>query len=502
MVENLIKINKKDNVAVLLKDFESGSRIKFGKNILEFNGEISIGHKVALKDIKKGEIVVKYGFPIGRAIQDIKIGNWVHSHNLETALKEKEEYSYYFTPEELDGVEEMIPDFKGYRRKDGQVGIRNEIWLIPTVGCINKVVERIAFMAEKKYSKLMEERKIDGFFAFLHPYGCSQLGDDLLNTRKILKGLVKHPNAAAVLVVGLGCENNVLEEFQEFIGEFDKNRVSFLKLQNVEDDIEAGLEELSHLVDYALCFKEESIPISELKIGLKCGGSDGFSGITANPLLGKLSNRLVKLGGTTILTEVPEMFGAEHLLMARAENKEVFSHLVRLINDFKDYFLIYKQPVYENPSPGNKEGGITTLEEKSLGCIQKGGNAKIKGVNYYGEQIQGKGLQLLESPGNDLVSTTALTAAGAHLILFSTGRGTPFGAPVPTVKISTNTALYKRKKDWIDFDAGKLLTGRSMEELTEELFNFLIKLASREIRSRNEENGYREIAILKKGVTL
>ncbi|NLM96476.1 MAG: altronate dehydratase [Halanaerobiaceae bacterium] len=501
MKDILFKINKKDNVAVLLKDIKSGSRISFAGNIIKIRDDIPAGHKVALRDIKKDEKVIKYGYPIGRALRDIRTGAWVHTHNLVTALKEREDYSFNFYAEEME-MDKEIPAFKGFRRKDGQIGIRNEIWLIPTVGCINKAVEKMALMAREKYREMVESGRIGGFVAFPHPYGCSQLGDDLSNTRKILKGLVKHPNAAAVLVAGLGCENNVLEEFREFLGEFDGERVRFLKLQEVEDDIDAGLQELGHLVDYALNCREEPVPVSELKIGLKCGGSDGFSGITANPLLGELSNRLVKAGAAVILTEVPEMFGAEQLLMNRAENEGVFTELVELFNGFKDYFLSHQQAVYENPSPGNKEGGITTLEEKSLGCIQKGGNVIVRGVNRYGEQIQGKGLQLLESPGNDLVSATALAAAGAQLILFSTGRGTPFGAPVPTVKISTNTALYERKREWIDFDAGQLLEGKSMEELTDELFDFVIKLASREIRSRNEENGYREIAIFKKGVTL
>lgn len=507
MRNNVLKIDRADNVAVLLEDLDMGSMIKVDNKIIKLNEDILLGHKVALVDISKGEEIIKYGFPIGEAFADISRGDWIHSHNMKTSLEGKEEYSYNpdFKVEESKDIsieKKDIPEFMGYRREDGQVGIRNEIWLIPTVGCINKVVERMARVAEEKFNKPIATGKIDGIHAFTHPYGCSQLGEDLLNTQKILAALVKHSNAAGVLVVGLGCENNILEDFQGVIGEYNNDRVKFLKLQDVEDDLECALSRVANLVEYAGQFKREKIPLSELKIGLKCGGSDAFSGITANPLLGKISNRFEEIGGTTILTEVPEMFGAEKILMNRAENKDVFNEIVSLINNFKDYFIANKQPVYENPSPGNKDGGITTLEEKSLGCTQKGGASIVRGVNLYGEQVIGKGLQLVESPGNDLVSTTALTAAGAHLILFTTGRGTPFGAPVPTVKISTNTVLYNKKTNWIDFDAGRLLIDMNMEELTERVFTYIIELASEKRKTMNELNDYREIAIFKTGVTL
>ena len=503
-MKNILKIEDTDNVAVLLEGINVGHKLDINGETIKVKEDIPLGHKIALEDISKGEKIVKYGFPIGKAVKDISKGDWVHSHNIVTFLEGKQGYEYdpHFESEVVTTGNENIPTFKGYYRKDGQVGIRNEIWLIPTVGCINKPVEKMALMAEEKFSNEIAEGKIDGFFAYPHPYGCSQLGGDLLNTQKILAGLVKHPNAAAVMVIGLGCENNILEDFQDIIGEYDQERVKFLKLQDVSNGIETALNQMTEIVDYASNFTHQSIPVSELKIGLKCGGSDGFSGITANPLLGKISNKLEKLGGTTILTEVPEMFGAETILMNRAQDRETFEEIVKLINGFKDYFISNKQPVYENPSPGNKDGGITTLEEKSLGCTQKGGTSIVRGVNLYGDQIKGKGLQLLESPGNDLISTTALTAAGAHLILFTTGRGTPFGAPVPTVKISTNTALYEKKGNWIDFNAGKLLEGNTMEDLTEEFFDYIINLASKNIKTRNEENDYREIAIFKTGVTL
>lgn len=388
--------------------------------------------------------------------------------------------------------------FLGYVRSDGEVGIRNEIWIINTVGCINKTAELIAKMANKMY----QDNYIDGVFHFPHPYGCSQLGDDLYNTKKILSSLVHHPNAGGVLVLGLGCENNNLTEFKKVIEDYDPDRVKFLEVQNVEDEIEAGLELIGELADYVKQFKRKPISVSKLKVGLKSGGSDGFSGITANPLVGSFSDRLVSYGGTTVLTEVPEMFGAETVLMERACDEDVFNKIVQLVNGFKEYFIRNDQPVYENPSPGNKKGGITTLEEKSLGCVQKGGSAEVVDVLPYGERVLEPGLNLLQAPGNDLISVTALAASGVQIVLFTTGRGTPFGGPVPTVKISTNTPLYHKKQNWIDFNAGELVEGKSLEGLTDQLFNYVLKLASGEVKTKNELYGFKEISIFKDGVIL
>ncbi|MBC8080652.1 MAG: UxaA family hydrolase [Gorillibacterium sp.] len=389
------------------------------------------------------------------------------------------------------------PTFNGYARENGDVGIRNEIWIINTVGCINKTCELLARSAEQQFGG-----RVDGIYHFAHPFGCSQLGDDLANTQQLLASLALHPNAGGVLVVGLGCENNQVEAFKQVLGDFDRTRILFMKTQDERDELEAGLALIEQLVIRAEQYKREPISIAKLRIGLKCGGSDGFSGITGNPLVGVISDRLTALGGTAILTEVPEMFGAETILMNRAADSEVFEKIVALINDFKQYFLRHDQEIYENPSPGNKDGGISTLEEKSLGCTQKGGHAVVVDVLAYGHRVKKPGLNLLEGPGNDLVSVTALTAAGAHFILFTTGRGTPFGGPVPTVKISTNSDLANRKKNWIDFNAGQLLENKNMDQLSEELWIQLMKLASGEIETHNERNGYREIAIFKDGVIL
>jgi altronate hydrolase len=454
-------INKLDNVDVNLDD----------------------GHKYAIRDIKKGDDIIKYGNPIGHATEDIKKGEHVHSHNTKTNLSGNLTYEYspkfYDIPEENKDV-----TFMGYLRDNGEVGIRNEIWIVNTVGCVNKVAEKIA------------ERT--GAMHFPHPFGCSQLGDDQEITQKILAGMVNHPNAAGVLVLGLGCENNNIEVFKGVLGEYDPSRVKFLNTQDVEDDVEAGVKIVEELKEYAKKFKRVPIPISKLKLGLKCGGSDGYSGITANPLVGRLSDKLIAMGGSCVLTEVPEMFGAEHLLMQRCESREVFDKTVSLINDFKDYYTRHNQVIYENPSPGNKKGGITTLEEKSLGCVQKGGLSKVVDVLTYGDRLSKCGLSLLNGPGNDIVAITNLMAAGVHIILFTTGRGTPVGSAVPTVKIATNHDLAKRKKNWIDFDASPTLSGNP---LTNELFDYIIKVAEGE-ETKNELNGYREISIFKDGVTL
>ncbi len=505
MVENkILQIKENDNVVVALSSLSADDTIVFNNKEITVHNNIPRGHKLALEKIKKGNKVIKYGHEIGITIRNIEKGDWVHTHNLKTDLSAKREYVYNakFKKEVKKEKIKDIPTFCGYQRGKVGTGIRNEIWIINTVGCINKPAEKMAQAARKKFNKEITTGAIDGIFSFPHPFGCSQLGDDLRNTQKILAGLAKHPNAAGVLIVGLGCENNQIDDFKQIIGEYENERIKFLNLQDVKDGQKLALEKIEELVKYACTFQCEEIPVSKLKIGLKCGGSDSFSGITANPLLGRISDSLVTYGGTTMLSEVPEMFGAETILMKRAQNKKVFYQIVDLINSFKDYFISHGQKIYENPSPGNIEGGITTLEEKSLGNIEKGGTGPVNGVNNYGDLIKEHGLQLLSAPGNDLVSTTALAAAGAQLILFTTGRGTPFGCPVPTVKISSNSQLYNKKENWIDFDAGQLLKGISMDRLTDDFFKYLLKVASGEKKTKNEINDYREIAIFKTGVTL
>ena len=444
------------------------------------------GHKYALVPIKQGENVIKYGSPIGHATCDIGVGEHVHTHNVKTNLCGNLEYTY--NPKDY-GIVSVDSDlcFEGYVRPNGDVGIRNDIWIVNTVGCVNKVAEAIAKETGAKF--------------FSHPYGCSQLGEDNALTQKVLRGLINHPNAAGVLVLGLGCENNNIGEMKKVIGEYDPKRVKFLNCQDVEDEIGEGVSIIRSLQEYADTFKREKISISRLRLGLKCGGSDGYSGISANPLVGSLCDRMVSYGGSCVLTEVPEMFGAEHLLMERCVDKETFEKTVKLINDFKDYYTRHNQVIYENPSPGNKAGGITTLEEKSLGCVQKGGLSPVVDVLDYGDTLTKNGLSLLNGPGNDIVAVTNLTACGVHMVLFTTGRGTPLGGPVPTVKISTNKELATKKSGWIDFDASPILEGTPMEQITDRFLDYVIEVASGK-QTKNEEKGFSEIAIFKDGVTL
>ncbi len=467
-MKDKIIINQADNVGVCLKE----------------NGEIPAGHKYALKDIDKGEFVIKYGEIIGRATQDIKAGEWVHSHNVKSHLDESVDYSYNFSAKEPIKSKST---FMGYKRTRGRAGIRNEIYIIPTVGCVNNV----CMLLEKQAQKLVSG-SIDGIFALTHQFGCSQLGQDNENIKKLLCAVALNPNASFVLFVGLGCENNGMDGIKEYLKPFNRDNIAYFNCQDVEDEIEYGLEVLKGFADKAKDFKREEIDFSELCIGLKCGGSDGYSGLTANPLVGKISDKTVACGGSAILTEVPEMFGAEQLLMNKCESKEIFEKYKKMIEDFKEYYVAQGFPVYENPSPGNKKGGITTLEEKSLGCVEKAGSTKITGVLEYGEQVKTRGVSVLNAPGNDLIAATALAASGCQIVLFTTGRGTPFSTFVPTMKIATNSKLAEHKNNWIDFNA------YTMDE--EGLFELLVKTVSGEYKCKSES--IREIAFFKTGVTL
>ena len=496
--KSFIKINpQEDNVVVLLRPFKEGEEIHVDGTTITVRQDTPQGHKILLRDLKAGDQVIKYGFPIGHLREDLKAGQWVNENNLKTNLAGELTYTYHPYPISL-AIADDHRTFEGFVRKNGEVGTRNEIWIVPTVGCVNGIAERLA-------ARLKEEIDLEGIDdvkAWIHNYGCSQLSGDHENTRKILRDVCLHPNAGAVLVLGLGCENNQPHEFMKLLGDYDQDRIKLLVSQEVDgDEVEAGMKILRDLYEKARQDRRQSVPLSKLRVGLKCGGSDGLSGITANPLVGKFSDYLVAQGGTTILTEVPEMFGAETILMNRCKTPELFDQTVHLINDFKEYFLSHGEPVGENPSPGNKAGGISTLEDKALGCTQKSGKAYVSGVLAYGDRLQENGLNLLSAPGNDLVASTALASAGCQLVLFTTGRGTPFGTFVPTMKISTNSQLYARKPNWIDFNAGQLVDGKDWDELLKAFTDKIIAVASGE-RARNEENGYREIAIFKNGVTL
>ena len=491
----LIRITPRDNVAVALHPVSKGETLTVDGVTVTALEDIPQGHKLALSPIVEGDAVVKYGYPIGHATAGVETGMWVHTHNMRTNLSGEEEYTYQPAVPEVTPV--PAETFQGYRRKDGRAAVRNEIWIIPTVGCVNDVAKKLVADNQDLVSG-----SIDGLYAFPHPYGCSQTGADHAQTRKLLAALVRHPNAAAVLVLHLGCENLQHDQFVEELGEYDHDRVKFLTCQDVDDEFTAAREILKELAAYAGQFKREPIPVSELVVGMKCGGSDGLSGITANPTIGRFSDMMGQRGGSTVLTEVPEMFGAEGFLMDRCINKEVFVKAEHMINGFKEYFISHNEVVYDNPSPGNKQGGITTLEDKSCGCVQKGGTAPIMDVIGYGDPVVTKGLNMLYGPGNDLVSATAMTAAGAHLILFSTGRGTPFSAPAPTLKISTNTPLAEKKSGWIDFNTGVIADGeKTIDEAARDLLDLVIRVAGGE-QTKAEKHGFREISIFKDGVVL
>jgi altronate hydrolase len=507
IMQAFLRIHPDDKVAVALEPLSAHSEISMDGEEIVLLEDIPQGHKFALCDIGEGEEVIKYGAPVGIAKSEIRRGSWVHTHNMKTGLGGLLTYTYEpqtggmqaqeaRTSAENSRKSQAGHCFRGFRRPDGKVGVRNEIWIIPTVGCVNNVAAAI-----EKRTQACVKGSVEAVTAFAHPYGCSQMGEDQENTRRILADLIRHPNAGGVLVLGLGCENSNIDVLKEYIGAYDPERVKFLVSQEAEDEIENGVKIVEALTEYAGRFSRTQIPCSELIIGVKCGGSDGLSGITANPTVGMFSDLLIAGGGTTILTEVPEMFGAETLLMNRCENEELFEKTVALINDFKNYFTSHNQTIYENPSPGNKKGGISTLEDKSLGCTQKSGSSPVRGVLAYGETVEEKGLNLLSAPGNDLVASTALAASGAHIVLFTTGRGTPFASPVPTVKISSNSPLYEHKKNWIDFNCGDMVNGKTLEELGEELFRYVMEVASgRKVKS--EENGFHDMAIFKQGVTL
>lgn len=493
-MQTFLRIHPNDTVAVALKPLAAGTRLLIDDHPVTLLEDIPQGHKFALYALHTGEPVIKYGSPIGVATETIEPGAWIHTHNLKTGLGDLLDYTYTPSYMPLSPTEERF--FQGYRRKDGKVGVRNEIWIIPTVGCVNNVASAIAAQ-----SQCFLRENIEAIAAFPHPYGCSQMGDDQEHTRQILADLIQHPNAGGVLVLGLGCENSNIEVLKEYIGPYDEKRVRFLTAQESENEIADGVRLIEELAAYAQTFHREPISCKELIIGMKCGGSDGLSGITANPTVGIFSDLLLSKGGTTILTEVPEMFGAETLLMNRCENEQLFQQTVALINDFKTYFTSHNQTIYENPSPGNKKGGISTLEDKSLGCTQKSGSAPVAGVLSYGEPVHKKGLHLLSAPGNDLVASTALAASGAHIVLFTTGRGTPFASPVPTVKISSNTPLAAHKQNWIDFNCGTLTEGKPLAKLGEELFDYVLSVASGQ-QVKAEKAGFHDMAIFKQGVTL
>ena len=494
---DVLRVHEEDNVVIAVSQLTKGTTVEDHGQKITLLSDIPMGHKIATKYIKTGENVVRYGNPIGHTTEDIEVGQYVHTHNVKTNLSDLVEYSYQPNLKPVEVTGEM-PVFDGYRRPDGKVGIRNEIWVIPTVFCANGPVQRIVELANQKYPRT---ENFDGFYALTHPNGCSQMGEDLLNTQKILANLAKHPNAAGTLLVSLGCEVNSMDAFLPVLGDFNTQRIKTMISQEVEDEIAVGMELIDQLYEYAASFKRETLSVSELVMAVNCGGSDGFSGITANAVLGRVTDIITDFGGTVIMTEVPEMFGAEHILMNRAADEEVFNKIVALINDYKNYFKKYGQVIYDNPTQGNMAGGNSTLEEKSLGCTQKGGQAIVTDVLKYGETVKTKGFNLISGPGNDIVGITNQEAAGAVLTVFTTGRGTPSGFAVPLIRMGSNSTMSNRKKDWIDFNAGAVVEGKDFDAAAREMFELILEVASGRKQSLAEAKGYRQIGMLRDGVT-
>lgn len=497
ILKKTIQINKVDNVAVALADLSKNTPISINGYKITLMENIKAFHKIALTDLKKGDQVIKYGATIGTMKRDVCAGSWIHVHNLRTNLSGKNKYHYNPVKAMVEKSQSSVT-FKGYKRPNGKVAVRNDIWILPLVGCVNNLASKLA----QEFTQRNKNIGIDGCYAFPHPFGCSQLGDDFKRTQYILSGLAKNPNAGAVLFVGLGCEDNTWDSFLKTYNPGDADVFDYLIAQEVKDEIDAGLTKLEKLHKTISTFNRTENDLSNLCIGLKCGGSDALSGITANPLVGAISDKIVSFGGTCIMTEVPEMFGAETILFDRSLNKDVFLQSVEMINSFKDYYISFNQPIYENPSPGNRDGGITTLEEKSLGCTQKSGSSPVVDILTYGEQPTKPGLNLLYGPGNDQVSVTNLVASGAQLLLFTTGRGNPYGGPVPTLKISSNTNLARKKENWIDFDAGRLLEGEAIEQVSDQLLELILKVSSGDKLTNSEIHNYREISIFKDGVVV
>jgi altronate hydrolase len=497
MRSDLLKLHPSDNVAVSLTPLDAGTQVSIDGRSLLVQENVPVGHKIALAELPAGSHVVKYGQPIGSTTQPVGRGTWLHSHNMRTNLEGVLDYRYQPVASSAQAAGAGAT-FTGYGRSNGAVGTRNETWVLNTVGCVNRSAARIARICSEQFGDC-----VDGVHTFAHPYGCSQSGDDLENTRRILAGLIGHPNAGGVLLLGLGCEDNQVDSLLQVAGDVDRARIRYFDSQDVDDEVEHGVALVGELVNVMQQDCRAEHPISDLVVGLKCGGSDGLSGVTANPLVGRIADRITAHGGGVILTEVPEMFGGEQALLNRAASEMLFREIERVVNDFKQYYLSHGRPIYENPSPGNIAGGLTTLEEKALGAIGKGGSATVTEVLRYGEPKRTPGLSLLEAPGNDGVSMTAMVASGATILLFTTGRGTPMGSPVPTIKISSNTAIYEMKPRWIDFDAGVAQEDSvGMGDLEADLFDLLLDVASGRMQTNNERNDYREIAIWKTGVTL
>ncbi len=494
-VEDLILLSPDDNIGVARRDLRCGLQITTPRGVIALQESIPMGHKAALCGIPRGGSVYKYAQVIGRARRPIECGEWVHVHNLELAHGQGTlEYAVESPrpPELPDGLPRM---FLGYRRGDGRVGTRNHVVVVPTSNCSSHVCERIAEEVRKE-----AEDGVDGVFAVPHTDGCAQhTGPDIEQLERTLKGIIAHPNVCAALVVALGCEVNSLTRYcgpgMETIYGKPAAALEIQASGGTVKAVAAGVAKVHSLVEAAASCPRTEEPVGHLTIGLNCGGSDAFSGISANPALGYASDLLVGAGGTVVLAETPEIYGAEQVLTRRAADIKTGKELVRIIERYCEYAARFGATMDSNPAPGNLRGGITNIVEKSLGAVMKGGTTTLNGVIDYAERIAGKGLIVMDTPGYDPVSITGLAAGGCNLIAFTTGRGSGIGFPiVPVLKIASNSRIFRLMADNMDVNAGDILDGNSdIREKGIEIYRQIVRAASGE-RTRSEILGHREFA--------
>ncbi len=486
-MKDFIRLDADDNVVTATHALEVGVEVADGKKTIQL---IPSGHKVAIRAIPKGDQIRKYAQMIGVASDHIAPGEHVHTHNCDFVATNQ---NYEFGTDMRDVTPATGDTFMGYKRENGAVGTRNYIAIVTSVNCSATAARRIAdaFGPEE----LAAYPNVDGVVAFVHGTGCGMAsdGDGFEALQRVMWGYAKHPNHAGVLMVGLGCEMNQIDWLLEAYGLKASETFQVMNIQNVaglQKTIDMGIAKVRAMLPIANEAKREPCPVSDLKVALQCGGSDAWSGITANPALGYACDLLAAQGGTGVLAETPEIYGAEHLLTRRAVSEDVGKKLIGLVEWWKDYTARNKGSMDNNPSPGNKKGGLTTILEKSLGAAAKGGTSPLTGVYKYAEPVTAKGFTFMDSPGYDPASVTGQIAGGCQVVVFTTGRGSAFGSkPSPTIKVSTNTTMYERMTDDMDVNAGDMLLGDvTLEEKGREIYEMILRVASGEA-SKSEAQG-------------
>ena len=476
---DFVLLNPRDSVVVALRGFQAGDTLALGEEAIQLLDSVPPGHKVAIRPVAAGEPIFKFGWSIGVATKPIRVGQHVHTQNVKCDHHIDLEAISTDVPAELPRLEGHT--FEGFRRADGRVGTRNYLAVISNVNCSASVARMIASRFDQQ--TLAAFPNVDGVISFRHEGGCAMAfnGSRHRMLSRVLGGMARHPNIGGFLLVGLGCEQGTLDHLVQSQG-LQGEAVPVLSIQSAggtSKTVERGVEIAAGLLKQVNGFQRETVPASHLVLGTECGGSDGYSGITANPALGAAADRLVACGGTAILSETSEIFGAEHLLTRRARSRAVAEKLLERIEWWKWYCSNYGEELDNNPSVGNKAGGLTTITEKSLGAVSKGGTTPLEAVYEYAEPVQQQGFVVMDTPGFDPASVTGMVAGGANLIAFTTGRGSCFGSkPTPTFKIASNTRLFQQLPEDMDFNAGQVVEGRSVDEVGQELFSRLLDTAS------------------------